>query len=86
VAPEEQERRMREAAKEAGLVIVRMRRIVLREAERPLLGLFGMMRAADLPEWMRTRTWEEPPMIIRTREGAIHPEYSVVKLSFGFPP
>jgi hypothetical protein len=45
-----------------------------------------MMRAADLPDWMRAQTWSEPPLIIRTRDGAVHPEYSAVKLAFGFPP
>ena len=50
------------------------------------MGLFGMMRATDLPERMRGQTWSEPPLIIRARDGSVHPEYSAVKLSFGFPP
>jgi tRNA1(Val) A37 N6-methylase TrmN6 len=86
VSPEVQEQRLKDAASSAGLVIVRQRAVVLREDERPLIGLFGLMRAEDLPEWMRGRTWHEPPLTIRTREGAVHPEYSAVKLSFGFPP
>jgi tRNA1(Val) A37 N6-methylase TrmN6 len=86
VAPEEQEARVKSGAAEAGLVIVRQRPVVLREGERPLLGLFGMMRAEDLPDWMRPRTWNEPPLIIRTRAGEVHPEYSAVKVGFGFPP
>lgn len=86
VAPEEQEVRVRDGAEAAGLVIVRRRPVVLREGERPLLGLFGMMRAGDLPDWMRGRTWSEPPLIIRAQDGSVHPEYSAVKLSFGFPP
>ena len=86
VAPEEQHQRVRDGAAAAGLAIVRWRPVVLREGERPLLGLFGLMRAEDLPEAMRTKTWTEPPLIIRTSSGAVHPEYSAVKLSFGFPP
>ena len=86
VAPETQEQRVKDAAAAAGLVIVRQRPVVLREGERALLGLFGLMRAEDLPDWMRGQTWQEPPLVIRTREGAVHPEYSAVKLSFGFPP
>ena len=78
--------RVKSAAAAAGLVIVRRRPVILREGERPLLGLFGMMRAGDLPEWMRTRTWSEPPLVIRTRDGEVHPEYSAIKLTFGFPP
>jgi len=35
---------------------------------------------------MRHRTWVEPPLVIRTRDGRIHPEYAAVKLAIGFPP
>ena len=86
IAPDEQHERLKQAAQDAGLTIVRRRPVILCEGERPLLGLFVMNRAADLPEWMRHQTWSEPPLIIRTRDGAVHPEYSAVKLSFGFPP
>ena len=78
--------RVQSGAREAGLVIVRQRPVVFRESEAPLICLFGMMRADDLPEWFREQTWEEPPLIIRTAEGGIHPEYSAVKLAIGFPP
>ncbi len=86
IAPVEQENRLKEGAAAAGLSIVRSRPIVLRDGERPLLGLFGMMRSQDLPEPMRKQTWTEPPLIIRTSSGFVHPEYAAVKLSFGFPP
>ena len=86
VAPVEQEERMRAGAAAADLVIVRRRPVVLREGERPLLGLFVMMRASDLPEAARQRTWSEPPLVIRAADGSIHPEYAAVKLAFGFPP
>ena len=86
IAPAEQEARVVEGAKAAGLVIVRCRPVVLREGERPLLSLFGMARSEDLPPAMRAQTWREPPLIIRTTDGKVHPEYSAVKLSFGFPP
>ncbi len=86
IAPSEQDERVRAAANDAGLVIVRRRPVVLREGERPLLGLFLMMRAEDLPAPMRLRTWHEPPLIIRATDGTVHPEYAAVKLAFGFPP
>lgn len=86
VAPPEQAERVEAAARAAGMSIVRTRPIVLREGERPLLGLFGMMRSADLPEKFRGPTWEEPALIIRRVDGRVHPEYSAVKMSFGFPP
>ena len=77
---------MVEAARAAGLSLVRERPVVFREGAAPLIGLFGMMRAEDLPESFRECTWTEPPLIIRTASGQIHPEYSAVKLGFGFPP
>jgi tRNA1Val (adenine37-N6)-methyltransferase len=78
--------RVAAAAKNSGLIIVRKRPVVFREGEPPLIALFGMMRADDLPEWFRGQTWSEPDLIIRTRDGKIHPEYSAVKLAIGFPP
>jgi len=78
--------RVEAGAKEANLVIVRRRPVVFREGEPPLVALFGMMRAGDLPEWFRGQTWIEPDLTIRTRKGEIHPEYSAVKLAIGFPP
>ncbi len=86
VDPEQQHERVRAGATAAGLTIVRWRPIALREGARPLLGLFGMMRAADLPEAARATPWAEPPLTIRTAAGAVHPEYVAIKLSFGFPP
>jgi tRNA1Val (adenine37-N6)-methyltransferase len=78
--------RVEAAAKNSGLVIIRKRPVIFREGDAPLIGLFGMMRADDLPEWFRGQTWTEPDLIIRARDGKIHPEYSAVKLAIGFPP
>jgi len=78
--------RVEQGARNAGLVIVRRRPVVFREGEAPLVALFGMMRESDLPEWLRSQTWIEPELTIRTRDGRIHPEYSAVKLAIGFPP
>ncbi len=86
VDPEHQLERVRSSAIAAGLVIVRWRPVVLREGTKALLGLFGMMLQSDLPTNLHGQTWVEPPIIIRTNTGAVHPEYVVVKLSFGFPP
>ena len=86
VFPEEQIDRVNSAAQAARLTIVRRRPVVFREGEPPLIALFVMMKAVDLPEGMRDRTWVEPPLVIRTAEGAVHPEYSAVKLAVGFPP
>jgi tRNA1Val (adenine37-N6)-methyltransferase len=78
--------RVEAAAKASGLVIVRKRPVVFREGDPALVALFGLVRAEDLPEWFRGRTWAEPDLVIRTCKGEIHPEYSAVKLAIGFPP
>ena len=86
VFPEEQRERVERAASRTALSIVRRRPVVFREGEPPLITLFAMVRAGDLPERMRARTWIEPPLIIRSADGSIHPEYAAVKLAVGFPP
>jgi tRNA1(Val) A37 N6-methylase TrmN6 len=86
VFPEDQRDRVERAAARAALVVVRRRPVVFKEGEPPLIGLFAMTRAADLPEAMRNRTWVEPPLIIRCADGRVHPEYAAIKLAIGFPP
>lgn len=86
VDPPFQRTRVDEAARQAGLTIVRERMVLFKEGDAPLIGLFGMMRSTDLPDWFRAQTWTEPPLVIRRRDGSVHPEYSAVKLAFGFPP
>ena len=86
VFPEEQRERFERAARAASLVAIRRRPVVFREGEAPLVGLFAMMRAADLPPAMHERTWVEPPLVIRAADGGVHPEYVAVKLAVGFPP
>ena len=83
---EGQRERVESAARAADLAIVRRRPVVFKDGEPPLIGVFVMMRASDLPETMRLRTWVEPPLVIRTRDCRIHPEYAAVKLAIGFPP
>jgi tRNA1Val (adenine37-N6)-methyltransferase len=84
--PDGQRRRVLDAAAGAGLTIVRERPVVVREGQPPLLGVFVMARSTDLPAWFRSQTWAEPPLVIRTAGGEVHPEYQAIKLAFGFPP
>lgn len=86
VSPAGQNDRLAEAARGADLVIVRHRPIVLREGEPPLIGVSVLMRREDLPEAMHQQTWCEPALVIRGKNGEVHPEYAALKLSFGFPP
>jgi tRNA1(Val) A37 N6-methylase TrmN6 len=85
VFPDEQSARVEQAAADAQLVIVRRRPVVFREGQPPLVTLLAMMRASDLPPAMN-ESWVEPPLIIRTASGSVHPEYAAVKLAVGFPP
>ena len=85
IFPDEQRARVEAAAGNAELVIVRRRPVVFREGQPPLVALFAMMRASDLPPAIN-RTWVEPPLVIRTADGTVHPEYAAVKLAVGFPP
>ncbi len=84
--PDGQRERLRDAASASGLAIVRHRPVVLREGAPALLGLYAMTRATDLPEGVRDQTWAEPDLVIRLADGAVHPEYQAIKLTFGFPP
>ena len=52
--------RLEAGAKAAHLVIVRRRPVVFRAGDPPLIALFGLMRAEDLPEWFRGQTWVKP--------------------------
>ena len=86
VFPSEQRPRVEEAAAQAGLSIVRLRPVVLRQGKGAYLTLFAMQRAEDLPEPMRGECWEDPPLVVRDEAGQVHPEYARVKMAFGFPP
>jgi tRNA1Val (adenine37-N6)-methyltransferase len=86
VFPEAQRPRVEGAARQASLTVVRERPVVFREGDPPLIALFALSRDGDLPPAHRQRPWREPPLVIRTASGAVHPEYAAVKLVVGFPP
>lgn len=74
------------AAREADLVVVHSRPVVLREGQSPPVTLFALMSRKDLPARMQNQTWVEPPLVIRLADGGVHPEYAAIKLAIGFPP
>ena len=84
VFPYIQRERAEEAIASSGLVLLRRRDVVFKEGEPPMISLFAAMRATDLPPGREA--WIEPPLIIRTKSGAVHPEYAAIRISFGFPP
>lgn len=79
--------RIDDALRDAGLTLLRRRDVVFKEGEPPLIALFAAARAEDMPVTVRERGgFGEPPLIIRDRNGKVHPEYAAVRMSFGFPP
>ena len=84
VFPTVQLDRVYSAVNDAGLALVRSRDIVFKEGEPPLITLFAATRAGDIP--VTYAPYVEPPLTIRTRAGGVPPEYSAVRMSFGFPP
>ncbi|HET8775897.1 MAG TPA: methyltransferase, partial [Thermoanaerobaculia bacterium] len=72
------------AVSDAGLKLIRRRDVIFKEGEPPLITLFGASRAGDVPATYAA--FVEPPLTIRTRDGGVDPEYSAIRLSFGFPP
>ena len=73
-----------EAMTGAGLTLIRRRDVIFREGDPPLVTLFAASRAEDIPTTFQA--FREPPLTIRTRDGGVDPEYSAIRLSFGFPP
>jgi tRNA1Val (adenine37-N6)-methyltransferase len=86
IFPVEQLERVHQAAKDAGLLVIRSRDILFKEGEFPLLAVFLMMKKEHLPEKFQALHFKEPALCIRLKNGEVHPEYSTVKLSIGFPP
>ncbi len=86
IEPGFQEQRVIDAAKESFLSIVKRRNVVLKEGQKPILGLFMMMDSEDLPKPFREITFHEPNLTIRSRDGSVNHEYSTIKISIGFQP
>jgi tRNA1Val (adenine37-N6)-methyltransferase len=84
VFPTAQLERALDAVEAAGLKLIRRRDVIFKEGEPPLITLFAASRAGDIPATYEA--FVEPPLTIRTRDGGVDPEYSAVRLSFGFPP
>ena len=82
----QQKQRLYDALEKANLSLVRQREVIFREGEMPLLILITANLTQDLPEKFRNAPWTDPPLTIRLRDGSIHPEYSAIKLTVGFPP
>jgi tRNA1Val (adenine37-N6)-methyltransferase len=72
------------AMDDAKLKLIRRRDIIFKEGDTPLITLFAASRAEDIPPTYEA--FAEPPLTIRTKDGGVDPEYSAIRMSFGFPP
>lgn len=84
VFPTAQRERALRAIDRANLTLVRRRDVVFRDGSPPQITLFAAVRRDDLPP--SYEPYLEPPLTIRLVDGSFDPEYSAVRLSFGFPP
>lgn len=87
VFPDVQQQRVLSALQAADLRLVRSRGVRFKQgidSNRSGLRLFLAARATDLPS--EYQPFHEPVLTIRASDGRVHPEYSAVKMSFGFPP
>ena len=84
IYPYQYPEKINEALHAVGLRLLRLRPVVFKEGEPPLLAVFLAGKSDDFPE--RVKPWIDPPLTIRTRDGLVSPEYQVLKLSIGFPP
>lgn len=90
IFPRVQEERVLDGSRKNGLSVLRSREVVLKEGDEPLLCLYQLGRREDFPEKFLARIGErgfaEPRLVIRKKDGHVSEEYSVIKLSIGFPP
>ncbi len=89
VFPTVQEKRCLDAARELGLLNLHTVRVFLKQGENSLLSLYQFQLRDHLPETFAEQISQQPvvsDLIIRDRAGKITREYSLFKLSIGFPP
>jgi tRNA1(Val) A37 N6-methylase TrmN6 len=84
VFPSAQINRALQAMDDAKLKLIRRRDIIFKEGDTPLITLFAASRSEDIPPTYEALV--EPPLTIRTKDGGVDPEYSAIRMSFGFPP
>jgi tRNA1Val (adenine37-N6)-methyltransferase len=89
VFPSDQLERASEAFRRADLVLLRRQDVRFKEGEAYGLGLFAGSRRQDLPPDFESAA-ELPvvtdPILIRRKDGRIHPGMAMVRLVMGFPP
>lgn len=77
-----QRERVFAGAREAGLAIWRIRDVVPREGKAPLM----VLAALTLAETAAEAPVEEPPLVLRHRDGSRTAEFRALRLEMGMPP
>ncbi len=89
VFPLDQVERAAAAYAEADLLLLHRQDVIFKEGDPYGIALFAGSRRADLPEGFQEAA-ELPalpaPIIIRRRDGRVHPSIALVRLALGFPP
>jgi tRNA1(Val) A37 N6-methylase TrmN6 len=88
-----QHERVMQALDDAGFAVLFVRFVRFKDdatAAESGISLYIAARKADVPrafgERRAGKPVVEPDLILRGRDGRVHPEYATVRLSYGFPP
>ena len=88
-----QDLRVRQALDDAGLALLRTRAVRFKEdapASESGIALYLSARKGAVPrayaEGRNGKPLVEPDLVLRCRDGRVHPEYATIRLSYGFPP
>lgn len=90
IIPETHQERVLKTVQNSSLFVLKSRAIIFKEGDAPLLRLYALSRRSDYPEKFWTQLGglglDETALLIRDDKGLITKEYSIIKISFGFPP
>jgi len=73
--------RMLDAAQRAGLAVARRRQVVPRDGKAALFSVYALRRAPDIAEAV-----DDPPLIVRDRDGHRTPDFIALRAAMGMPP
>lgn len=89
VFPLDQIPRAEAAYRGADMVLLHRQDVIFKDGDPYGVGLFAGSRAEDLPESLRNHPelpGFEAPLIIRRKDGSVHPSIARFRLGCGFPP
>ncbi len=88
-----QHTRVMQALHKADLAVLFVRMVRFREdaeAKESGISLYVAARRCDVPrgfyDTREGKPWQEPDLVVRARDGRVHPSYAAIRLTYGFPP